>query len=97
PFGLHFSSAGERLCSWSWDGAVRVWDTWSGQQLAQVRGLFGRMSHDGTRLACREGNQIKLWAVVGEEYRTLPTWEGRVRADSYNLRFCLSPDSRWLA
>ncbi|MBI5761781.1 MAG: protein kinase, partial [Planctomycetales bacterium] len=94
--GLCFSANGERLSSWSWDGTVRLWDSASGQELLRIPGIFGRLSQDGHRLACREGTQIKLCDVVGDEFHTLPTSDSVAASELYNHSSSISPDSRWL-
>jgi WD40 repeat protein len=77
-FSLAFSPDGKTLATGSWDGAVRLWEVGSGQEVRQFEKQRGPVrslafSADGKMLACGgDYAQIILWeAGTGKEIRQL--------------------------
>ena len=83
--------------TWSWEGAVRLWNPWTGQQLVTCPGLGAHLSADAQHLVCRQGSRLALWDVApGREYQTLPNPAAPSGEPLYYAAPCLSPDRRWL-
>ncbi len=95
PWNLSFAPGG-LLASTSWDGTVRLWNLAGGQEVLRLAGTHCQWSRDGRALACRVGQKVEVWQVVGgEEYHAL-AWQ-RTAGRSTNFAAGLSPDGRWLA
>jgi WD40 repeat protein len=91
--GVVFSPDGKRLASAGDDGAVKVWDAVTGQELLTLRGRHGvAFSPDGRRLALADATAVRVCdATTGEEVLTLRGHTGRVFTVEY------SPDGKRLA
>ncbi len=99
PTLVAFNHGGDLLASTGWDGAVCLWDPWTGRQLVEDHGhsadtlLFSR---DDRRLAARRsGGRVGWWEVQRPEVvRTLHTACG-----PYSTDCCVdfSPDGGLLA
>jgi eukaryotic-like serine/threonine-protein kinase len=95
PQRLHFDDIGNVLCSWSWDGTVRLWNPDTGQERFRAFGIDGWLGADGRKLVSRVGHSFQLWKVTrGEVLRTLPFQRGAL-IDIHAVT--ISPGGRWLA
>ena len=73
PEMIGFAAGGDFILSWSWDGNVRLWDTWAGDDLVRFAGRALQFSSDGRRILSSNGGKFALWEVVSSrELRTLP-------------------------
>src|SRR5262245_36518890 len=97
-YSVTFSPDGKRMATGSDDGAVRLWDAATGQELLNVNGHTGFISSvafspDGKRLAIGSSDHtVRLWdAATGQELLTLKERLG------YALSVAFSPDGKRLA
>jgi WD40 repeat protein len=95
---VRFSPDGRRLASASGDGAVKVWDVQTGEEILSVNGRSDWVysvcfSPDGKRLASASRDKtVKIWdAHTGQEVLSLKGHTSWVRSVSF------SPDGRRLA
>jgi WD40 repeat protein/serine/threonine protein kinase len=98
-----FSPDGRYLVTGQQEGAVQVWDAWTGQPVGpltthdrEIRGLV--FSRDGRHLASASGDgMVKLWDATrpDEKQEARLTLRARVPGPSVNVAF--SPDGRRLA
>jgi WD40 repeat protein/serine/threonine protein kinase len=93
-----FSPDGKTLAAADDDGAAKLWDTATGQEIVSLRGHDAFIwsvtwSPDGHKLATAGGgNRAKLWdAATGQILATLEGHTKRVNSAVF------SPDGKWLA
>jgi len=91
---INFSHAGDVLISNSWDGTVRLWDPWTGQQLLNSNQGGTQLSQSDRLMGGCAGSRVALWEVeLGQECRRLFS-HGEVGKGPWSLDF--SRDGYWL-
>jgi serine/threonine-protein kinase len=77
---------GSRIVSGGWTGLVRIWDVYSGEQLAELVSPDGvvcavEVTHDGSRIITGGGWSVRIWdANSGEQLAQLTGHEAPVEA-----------------
>src|SRR5262249_23773202 len=100
-WGVCYSPDGTRLAAFS-EGAVKVWDSTSGQDLLTLKGPFRNLysicfSPDGKRLATADLH-VKVWdSTSGQQLLTLQKGEGVLASELRGRCVCFSPDGTRLA
>ena len=64
--GAVFSPDGKRLITASSDGAIKIWDATTGQELLSLRGKTEggaglAISPDGRRISAGNGSSVQVW------------------------------------
>src|SRR5215475_4833279 len=97
-YSVAFSPDGKRLATGGGEGAVKLWDVATGQELGSLKGHSNGVhavafSPDGKRLATGSGDRtVKLWdAATGQELGALKGHSNGVHAVAF------SPDGKRLA
>jgi WD40 repeat protein len=59
-----WSTNGDLVATFAWDGTTRVWNPWTGTELVTALGYCVRFDTAGTRLAFARGAQVGWWKVA---------------------------------